>query len=103
MDVSTTQMQIRKKSSLLAGIAALLLATGAAHAQDEDKGTEYNCGPSYDSVWIKGKGTTHEWTWVITIESQNYHTRKGKPYPRVQYDAQKDILRLNGKRCYVRN
>jgi hypothetical protein len=93
-----------KTCVLIAGVV-MLLATGAAHAtdyHDEDKGDEYACGPSYDTVWIKRGGTTHEWEWTITINSANYHARKGERYPIVRYDAQKDALTLNGKRCRER-
>jgi hypothetical protein len=88
------------KNSLLTGVAALFLATGAAHAEDEDYGTKYDCGSVPDYVWVKRKRTaSNMWATVITIEHFNLHNRKGKRYPIVRYDVQKDTIALNGKRC----
>ena len=63
------------KRTLLTGIAALLLATGAAHAQDEDNqdednkveydpGVEYDCGVFWDQVWVK-------WEHVLSTTARN--------------------------------
>ena len=73
------------KKLLLTGIAVLLLAIGTAHAEDENYGTEYNCGSVPDYVWVNRKRTaSNMWATVITIEHFNLQNRKGKRYPVVR-------------------
>jgi hypothetical protein len=84
------------KKLLLTSVAALFLATGAAHATD----TEYKCGP--DTTVYVSRETLHivhepgeEATVVIKVQ-RGYSTKR---YPIVRYDVEKDKLTVNGKPC----
>jgi hypothetical protein len=99
------------KKALLTGIAALFLATGAAHAQnpnapweDYDKGVEYDCGSHHDQVWIKREHVLSTTTrTIITMDSDSYGGRykghKRTPYPTIRYNKETGKLTLNGKPC----
>jgi hypothetical protein len=83
-----------KTQALITGIAALLLATGTAHA------IEYECGDD-TTVYVQ-KETLHithepgeEATVVIKVQT-DYMTKR---YPIVRYDIEKNTLTVNGKRC----
>jgi hypothetical protein len=89
-----------KARALITGVAALFLVIGAAHAQYENYGDEYDCGPAYDTVWVRRQKTGSDTSTVtIKVESRDYRNRNKTPYPTVRYNVQKDILTLNGKRC----
>jgi hypothetical protein len=60
------------RKTLLAGIAALFLATGTAHAENHDLGTAYSCkaGTDLDEISIKHEHIlSSESRTTITIES----------------------------------
>jgi hypothetical protein len=84
-----------KTRALITSIAALFLATGAAHA------VEFNCGAD-TTVYVQ-KETLHithkpgeEATVNIKVQI-GYGA--GKRYPIVQYDIQKEKLMVNGRLC----
>jgi hypothetical protein len=86
------------KAALLAGIAALSLAIGTAHAEhDEERGTEYDCSSNFDKVWWRMYRETYGVAGrTITIHSAKDRTGR---FPIVRFDVKTDTLTLNGKRC----
>jgi hypothetical protein len=99
------------KRLLIAGVAALLLATGTAHAADDEKidrdfGTTYECraGTDFDDVSIKHEHIlSSESRTTITIESltggHRYKNGKTERYPTIRYNVETGKLTLNGKPC----
>ena len=95
----------------LIGVAALFLATGTAHAADDEKtnrdfGTTYECraGTDLDDISIKHEHIlSSESRTTITIQSltggHRYKDGKTERYPTIRYDIQTDKLTLNGKPC----
>jgi hypothetical protein len=101
-----------KTSTFIAGIAALFLATGTAHAQNPDdpseeydKGVEYDCGDNdHDQIWIKREHVLSTTTrTIITMDSDSYggRYRNGKrtPYPTIRFNKETGKLTLNNKPC----
>ena len=90
------------KKLLLAGIAALFLATGAAQAREELLPGErvFECGSDYDEVTIRQEHLASDmFRTFIAIESYAVTARKKTRYPVVRYDLHTHKLTLNGKRC----
>ena len=101
-------MNILISRAIMTGIAALFLATGTAHAEDDDKydpGVEYDCGSPHDQVWVKHEHVASSTIRrTITIESDSFGGRydthnKRTPYPVIRYNMETQTLALNGKRC----
>ena len=99
---------------LLAGTAALLLATGAAHGAEEEE--LYPGGQKPIQPWQCGKSDeTDEINLnvehllsdlarhTITIDVALRQSRNGKRYPVIRYDMETGKLTYNGKRCRLRN
>jgi len=103
------------KKLLLVGVAALLLATGRAHAKDVDMcvgsnateipcaelGNEFMCSKSdLDTVYIRLDHLLSDLSaTTITIQTPLRQSRNGKRYPVIHYDLETGKLTLNGKRC----
>jgi len=92
-------------------LAALLLATGAAQAEEnyekydafqrDPSTSEYVCGKDdVDTVFIRHDHLLSDLSGhMIMIETPLLTARKHKRYPVIRYDLQTDRLTLNGKRC----
>src|SRR5262249_36382909 len=103
------------KKMPLAGVAALFLATGTAHAKDADMcvgpdateipcaelGNEFMCDKSdIDTVYIRHNHLLSDLSsHTITIQTPLRTARKGKRYPVIRYDVETGKLTLNGKQC----
>jgi hypothetical protein len=98
------------KKLLLAGVAALLLATGTAHAEEEFE--LYPGGQKPIQSWQCGSGEVLDEIdlnvehllsdlarHTITIDVALRQSRNGKRYPVIRYDMETGKLTLNGKRC----
>ena len=104
-----------KQHTLLAGVAALLLSAGAAHAKDVDLclgpnateipcaelGNEFVCGKSdIDTVYIRTDHLLSDLSaHTITVQTPLRQSRNGKRYPVIRYDVETGKLTLNGKQC----
>ena len=102
---------MRTQLLILTGVAALFLATGAAHAgqcdiwpeQDLCQTKEFDCGrpPHYFLGGnLKGDRTTKDVTLNFEInfsENRERHLPNGKLL--IQYDLPTGKLRINGKQC----
>ena len=90
------------RTFFLSGVAALLLATGAAQAREKLLPGErvFECGSDYDEVTIRQEHLASDISRTfIAIESYNMTARKKTRYPVVRYDLHTHRLTLNGKRC----
>jgi hypothetical protein len=103
------------KKLFLTSIAALLLATGTAHAKDVDLclgpnateipcaelGNEFVCGKSdIDTVYIRTDHLLSDLSaHTITVQTPLRQSRNGKRYPVIRYDVETGKLTLNGKQC----
>jgi hypothetical protein len=78
-----------KTVPFIAGIAALLLVTGTAHA------IEYECG--VDTIRVMREDQPHAKTVSTLIRIESPY-RKGKG-PVIRYDVEKNTLIVDGKPC----
>jgi hypothetical protein len=100
----------------LTGVAALLLATGTAHAKDVDMcfgpnateipctqlGDEFTCDDGPDTVRIRHDHLLSDLSsHTITIQTPLMTARKSKRYPIIRYDVETGKLTMNGKRCIL--
>ena len=99
------------KKLFQAGIAALLLATGTARAEEayerydafqREPGTsEYICGKDeVDTIFMRHDHLLSDLSGhMIMFETPLLTSRKHRRYPVIRYDLQTNTLTLNGKRC----
>ena len=102
------------KKLLLTSVAALFLATGTAHAKDDNTcvkpniiesscstdGDQYDCDNEFDSVYIRNDHRLSDLSsHTITIYTPLGRSRDSKRYPVVRYDVETGKLTMNGKRC----
>jgi hypothetical protein len=103
------------KKALLTSVAALFLATGTAHAEDDDTcvrpnltesscskdGDQYKCDNDFDTVYIRHDHLLSDLSsHTITIYTPLMTSRKSKRYPVIRYDVQIGKLTMNGKQCH---
>lgn len=109
------------KTMLLAGVAALFLATGTTHAQDrmptesemcfgenatEVPCAEYGdlvCNDGVDNVYLRARHLISDMsshTLTIITPTRTARTREGKKrYPVIRYDMETGNVTMDGKRC----
>jgi hypothetical protein len=104
------------KKLFLTSVAALFLATGTAHAKDDDTcigphltdipcaelGDVYECGNDLDTLYMRGDHLLSDLSsHTITIYTPLRQDRNGKRYPVIRYDMQTGKLTMNGKQCHL--